>query len=83
MDVGHQRLQRLKGKMWGVGAWTTISNRCFTRLTPFPKIDDILTDIFSTSEVRQFDVLKWVGNDPNITASNVFHHKKPNLSDVS
>ena len=30
-----------------------------------PQINDILTDIFSTSEVRQFDVLKWLGNDPN------------------
>ena len=34
-----------------------------------PQINDILTDIFSTSEVRQFDVLKWLGNDPNLNAN--------------
>ena len=52
---------------------------------PFSKagqINDILTDIFSTSEVRQFDVLKWLGNDPNLNA-NVFHKKQPNLTAVS
>ena len=66
-------------------AWTTnpISNRF--RPHPFSKagqINDILTDIFSTSEVRQFDVLKWLGNDPNLNA-NVFYKKQPNLTAVS
>ena len=66
-------------------AWTTnpISNRF--RPHPFSKagqINDILTDIFSTSEVRQFDVLKWLGNDPNLNA-NVFDKKQPNLTAVS
>ena len=46
------------------------------------QINDILTDIFSTSEVRQFDVLKWLGNDPNLKA-NVFDKKEPNLTAVS
>ena len=43
------------------------------------QINDILTDIFSTSEVRQFDGLAMTQISPPM----FFYHKQPNLTAVS